>query len=564
MTYASAATDRMARSRRVVEVLLDSAHEQASQANDAAAVTLLGAAASLSRRRHSGCFTNPKLESLLHTLGQRLRGPAARGQPSGHARMSGAASGGVLHVMTRGYAAGGHTRLVERWIEGEPDVISSVVLSQPGGTEPGRLTATVERSGGRVHQLQGSAMDRARQLRVLAAGRDRIVLSIHENDVVPLLALAGMQHRPPLLTLNHAEHVFWAGASLADVVVSLRPASSDLAVARRGVPSERSAEMPLPVPMRQRKEAAGEARRALGIERDSKVLLTVGWRYKYTPYRGDDLIAALAPILDEPDVHLVAVGPRPDDQLWSAARARFGGRVLAAGRQEDIQPFLDAADVFVDSYPIASLTAALEAAISGLAVVGLAPRDARWPRILREDDPALARAMFDDVDVYRAQIRALLRNEDARRAASRALQEVTIHTHGPNAWASAMQRVHQTAAVAAHERRRLPALAPVGAAGTEDEILATYIADCEDQLIRPELRLTPDEWGNDDRDGGALDAIITRIEELLLQPAPPDDGDYNEALSLARGATMARVFSGGCGRPSGRRNTPSWGLRGLA
>lgn len=533
MTYPAAlAADRMARSRKVVDALLASIDMYAGHGSDTAAVTLLAAAATVSRRRHTGCFTNRTLESQLRAIGGRLRTSVPQSKVPERAGISGQ-TGGVLHVMTRAYAAGGHTRLVERWIQGETDVVSSVVLTQHGSSDPAGLTATVTRSGGEVYRLEGSAADRVAQLRSLAAGCDRLVLSIHENDVVALLALAGMHRRPLVLVLNHAEHVYWAGASLADVVVNLRAASSDLAVTRRGIQRDRCVEVALPVSKRRRRMSVRDARRFLGIEAEHKVLLTVGWQYKYTPYCGDDLISALSPILSEPDVRLIAVGPRAGADLWSAAHAQYGGRVHAVGPQDDIQPYLDAADVFVDSYPVASLTASLEAAMSGLPVVGLAPRSDGWPRILHEDDSALADAMYSDIDAYRARITALLRDEGAQRAAARSLQALSTLTHGPDAWAQAMHRVHQVLDAAAQGRRRSIAVGRLGSPGTEDDILATYIADCEDSIIRPELGLQPDPSVAGET--YALNARLRRIDDILLQAARPGAAAYDEALLLARG-----------------------------
>jgi glycosyltransferase involved in cell wall biosynthesis len=542
----------MARSRRVVDALLHAGQAHAAHGNSDAAVALLTLAATVSRRRHSGAFTNQALESHLRTVSE---GFAAAWDPP-QASAAGTPNDSedrVLHVLTRGYAAGGHTRLVERWIEGEPGVAASVVFTDGDSDVPVRTRDVAESSGGTVHRLRGSTADRARQLHALAWTTGRIVLSIHENDVVPQLAFAGMRRRPPVVVVNHSEHVFWTGASLADVVVSLRPASTDLAVRRRGLSPARCVEVPLPVSSRRRQQSADGARRALGIEPTQRVLLTVGWRYKFTPYAGDDLIAALGPILDEPDVHLIAVGPRDDDELWSAARARYGGRVHAVGRQDDVQPYLDAADVLVDSYPVASLTAALEAAMCGLPVVGLAPRDAGWPRILREDDGALIDAMFDDVDAYRDCIRTLLRDRAAWHSASRTQQQLVLRAHGPDAWEWAMQRVGRAVASADLDRHRPRRRERLGTTGAEDAILAGYIADCEDRLVRPELRWRREDSGCDDASLHPLIAGIERIDELLLGRAAPGREEYDDALRIARDAMPVRPFSRAVGRAFARR-----------
>ena len=524
----------MARSRQVVDALLTAADEHAAQRNDANAVALLRCAATLLRRRHTGAFTSPRLEAQLTTLSASMAPARA---PSSAPPVHTQSRRRVMHVVTRAHAAGGHSRLVTRWIESDGSASSSVVLTQPGdGLAPAELVAAVERSGGVVHRLAGGAIERALELRSLAHGSDMLVLSIHENDVTPSLAFAGVADRPPIVTINHAEHVFWVGASLADVVVNLRPASADLAIQRRGVPASRCVDAPLPVARRSRRSTTSEARNAMGIAQGSKVLLTVGWRYKFTPFAGDDIMASLGPILEEPDVHLVAVGPRDDDPLWSAARERYGGRVHAVGRQDDIQLFLDGADVFIDTYPIASLTAMLEAAMLGLPVVGLVPRSAGWPRVLREDDPALAEEIFDDVDAYRRRIRALLRDPAEWTASSSSVQSRVDRMHGADAWTSAIGAVEAALERAPRAPQRMPEAPKLGTPGTEDAILATYIADCEDRLIRPELRVTPDVEHAGGAELGAVSAGLARIDELLLAPLSPSTRDYEEALRVAESA----------------------------
>ena len=525
------AAERMTRSRRVVDALVNAGRSHAAQRNIGSSASLVGAAATVSRRRHTGCFASPAIEAELSRLSHHLHGARAA-EPEPPVRR---AQTSVLHVMTRCYGAGGHTRLVEQLIRSEPDVVASVALT--GGADqhlPTGLIAAVDESGGTVHDLRGDALERARRLHLLTRDVSRIMLSIHENDIVPLLALAGVRQRPPVVFVNHAEHVFWTGAALADLVVCLRPASTDLAVRRRGIPSEKCIEVPLPVSRRTRRNTSADARRALGIDPNDKVLLTVGWRYKFTPFAGDDIIATLAPILEEPDVHLIAVGPRDDDALWSAACAGYAGRVHATGRQADIQPFLDAADVFVDSYPVASLTAVLEAAMFGLPVVGLAPRRAEWPAILREDDPALAGAMFADVAAFRSRIHALLRDPATTADAAASVQKRVLQHHGQDRWPESAQRVRDAVARTERDGRTHRALPPLGAAGVEDAVLATYIADCEDRLVRPELRL-----GGSSHDllGTRLDRVdagLAAIDSLLLKPASPSDGEYDEALRVAQ------------------------------
>jgi glycosyltransferase involved in cell wall biosynthesis len=443
--------------------------------------------------------------------------------------------------MTRCYALGGHTRLVGRWIAAQPDAISDLVLTAPDGPEPpAELVDTVRRAGGRVHRLNGTTLDRARALRSLATHVDTIVLSVHENDLVPSLALASAPSRPSVIVVNHADHVFWVGAALADVLVNLRPAARELAIRRRGIPVERCVELPLPVSTAQRATSVEEAKRALGIDPSQPVLLTVGWRYKFGPVGDKDLVSALAPILADSSVQLIAVGPDIQREPWRTAKARYGDRVRPVGAQPDTRPYLEAADIFIDSFPIPSLTAALEAGMLGVPVVSLAVDHGVWPEVLQEDDPALVGCVFAEEGAYVARIRHLLDDADARLDAGRAVRSTVVEWHGSENWAHRLDCV-QRAADQSQRRHMRPPRRLDDVPGPEDLVVATYLADHEDRVVRAELHFVPHTDGSDRHGAARFNARMSRLDALLLDSTRPGPGEYAEALNILRSVAPWRM-----------------------
>ena len=71
-----------------------------------------------------------------------------------------------------------------------------------------------------------------------------IILHIHCEDVIPVLAFADESGLPPVLFLNHADHLFWLGTSVADLVLNLRDAATDITISRRGVEADRNFLLP--------------------------------------------------------------------------------------------------------------------------------------------------------------------------------------------------------------------------------------------------------------------------------------------------------------------------------
>ena len=201
-------------------------------------------------------------------------------------------------------------------------------------------------------------------LRSIARRFPAIALHVHPHDSVPLLAWPD-SNRPHISLINHADHVFWLGVTLADEVVCFRPTGAELSSDRRGVPSERIRTLPLPVdvPALPPRDAAREA---LGLGTNAVALLTVAANHKYQSLGGASYIDVIGPVLERhPNVVVLMVGAqRPSERIDDR-----GGRLRFCGLQPDPATYLAAADIYIDSAPMTSITSMLEAAASGLPVV---------------------------------------------------------------------------------------------------------------------------------------------------------------------------------------------------
>jgi hypothetical protein len=192
----------------------------------------------------------------------------------------------------------------------------------------------------------------------------------------------GVAGGPVVVVENHADHVFWAGCSVGDQVLEIRQSGHLWTKQLRGV--DRSLILPIPltepkaIPLEVIATARLELRQSLGLPEDAVMLLTVGSAAKYEPMPGLNFLEAAQEILRAcPNAYLVAVGPK-DEGVWRAARQASGGRILPVGYQQDSTLFCRSADLYLEGFPLGSLTALLEAGQAGLMCVR-APLDSPLP-----------------------------------------------------------------------------------------------------------------------------------------------------------------------------------------
>jgi hypothetical protein len=344
-----------------------------------------------------------------------------------------------LHVLSVSMSIGGHTALARRWIARNPggDRHDLAVTMQAREEVAPALADVVRAAGGTITSVAGGDLTAsAAALRALAwRDADVVVLHIHMWDVIPSLAL-GIPGGPPVLLVNHADHAFWVGCAVSDVVVDIRDSGAaltrDLRAARAG------ALLPVPledhgVPARDRAGVAAllPAGCTLG---DGPVLLTIGGSRKYRKHPTLDFSAAAAEIVDKVNHStLIAVGPRPDKPRWRRLAERTRGRVIAVGERADLAPWHAAADLYLESFPVGSYTALLEVGLAGRAFVRkpwLAP-----PDVLAIDRGALAD--FEppqDSHAYAAQAVALAEDAALRDRLAAQARRAIAGVHCGAAW----------------------------------------------------------------------------------------------------------------------------------
>ena len=383
-------------------------------------------------RKHPGLLACPPLERLVHAVGLRHVPGDQRVRPRGPVRS-------VLHVATEVYDYGGHTRVLERWIERDRDRRSTLMVLRHDLPLPAATARAIDRAGASVVRPAAhlDVLERARHLRALAAVHDLVVLHVHPHETISALAFADPAGRPPVVLFNHASHQLWLGVGAVDVVASLWEPDRAIAVERRGFADARAVVLPLPATPGARPEQA-EARAALGIPADARVLATVASPYKVQHVLEPAFADVVAMLLDRlADVHLVAAGPLPGDPAIPAHP-----RVHALGVVSDLGAVYAAADLLLDTWPASGGTVVIDAAAAGLPIVSLGdadPADAMVRPPAGMLGGAVQAAASTEALVERTA--ALLADDAGRRAIGAEAAAFAERTHGDAGWHDALERV---------------------------------------------------------------------------------------------------------------------------
>ena len=274
----------------------------------------------------------------------------------------------ILHVMTLSCKVGGHTRVVEKWINLAPDYQRhSVALLDQICEIPQKLKDNIKNKNGELYifNKDDDIFQKAIKLRELASKFEYVVLHIHMDDPTALVAFGSEEFKRPILFFNHADHLFWVGKSISDIVLDFRTIKS-IAKTRRNIKNPYFLGIP---PETEEKYIEqydkNETRKKLSLPLDKKIILTIGSNFKYTPFKNKSFIDYATKILEkEKDAILYAIGPSLNDEMWKIANEKTNGRIIPLGTinyGEEYFNYIKSSDLILDSWPMSGGTVIMDA-----------------------------------------------------------------------------------------------------------------------------------------------------------------------------------------------------------
>jgi hypothetical protein len=413
-------------------------------ANTAAAFAQI--AADYAWKNPTGLLASPELEQILAGLGRKF----FAGGPRIPESSSQIPPKRILHVLTAAYPVGGHTRFVWRWIQQDAERTHSLALTgQRGAKVPEQLQHAVKAVNGKIYFLdeqRGGLLQRAELLRQLSDQADMVMLHVHPYDVLPILVFSEKRGRPPVVYVNHADHVFSIGLATSDIVANIRNSGYVTSRIRRGIQEDRSTILPIPLGDALRTRSRAEAKLRLGIPDRTVMLLSVASASKYKPISEITFYSAVLPVLERhKQAYLVLVGPEVDGQ-WLEAVRRFPGRVKIMGERKNTSVFYEAADIYLDSFPFASLTSLLEAGSYGVPLITFL-QYSDMARVLGADDIALQNCMLQatTLDAYRCKLGELIEDPARRHRLGQLTQDSVVESHKDRGWKSHLELLYNKA-----------------------------------------------------------------------------------------------------------------------
>jgi hypothetical protein len=177
------------------------------------------------------------------------------------------------------------------------------------------------------------------------------------------------------------------------------------------------------------------AKRLLGYEPSSIVVLTIASPFKYQSPGSVSFLELVEPVLSaHPQAVLIAVGPCSDG-AWQKASRNTDGRILPLGTRWDNELLYCAADIYLDSVPFSSITSLLEAGAHGIPLLGLGAPDAER-QLLCAGAPGLEGSMLlgEDCNNYQEILSRLITDAQYRMTQGNCAKEQIEGNHTGGNW----------------------------------------------------------------------------------------------------------------------------------
>jgi hypothetical protein len=269
----------------------------------------------------------------------------------------------LLHVATKTYSFGGHTRLIERLLQmrAEAGDADAVFVGPPVNA---LFASRCRALNVELIEAGGTLTERCLSLITTGMRFSGIFLHIHPEDIGAALAARYLRHRGKrVYFINHADERFSFGSGAAEVVCELSGYGWRLTANGRA----HNAQHFLGIPISSLGAWAPDPSSA------KKLVLSIGQSHKYKPSAELDFPQFAARIITRTDCTFQIIGTDGKEPWWTSARRMYPDNFIfiKESPHDELRGFLNKAACYVDSFPVTGGTAFSEAVYFGLPSFGL-------------------------------------------------------------------------------------------------------------------------------------------------------------------------------------------------
>lgn len=348
-----------------------------------------------------------------------------------------------LHVMTTALISGGHTRVVEKWIEQAPiyQTHSVICINQRDLEIPKKLKDAITLKNGKLILLDtGNLKEKAIQLREIASNYEYIILHIHMDDPTALVAFGTEDFKRPIVFYNHADHMFWLGKSITDKLASLREYADTVTIPKRNITDS----FMLGVPAESKINPIIDknlAKKKLGLDLNTKLIVSAGGSHKYTPMSDNSFVNYLLNITKENNnIQIIIIGPSQQEKIWGNAYRQSNGIIKAVGQinyDNGYFDYMNAADLVIDSWPMSGGTVMIDAISCNTPVLSLKNPIGQF------DYLAKSKAYCQNEEELYAKAKLILNNEQFRKDLLNEVKNNFEEDHSVENWSRKLEQLIQ-------------------------------------------------------------------------------------------------------------------------
>jgi len=322
-------------------------------------------------RNHAGYYSDGRLENILVDYGEKLNQYVDDKKVARYIENLSIDNNSdtILHVATKLYEAGGHTRIIYQFLKRCTSRKQILILTDQSINEVPQWFAVNNRDIPIITINKFTSMfERAYLLRYISNLSKTVILHHHPYDAVPVIAFSHGKC-PPVLLENHAHSWFWLGPSIADIVLTLSNFHKDFTYKTRPVNNVHCFPFTqiddLDACFNQQDKLDAKAR--LKLNPRAICIISIGTAGKFIPNAQYNFYNTAKKIVSRfENAELFVIGIE-DSTLIRSKYNLYSNRIHFVGTVSDPVDYYKAADICLDSLPQPSLGGTVYSTLIGMA-----------------------------------------------------------------------------------------------------------------------------------------------------------------------------------------------------